>query len=92
MATVVISLIYKERGHRYDLVAPQQNAFQRSKYIFDDNRTVLDAVDYLLCLQTFMSLMATDDGDGDPSCRLRGVHLSCLPGVGWPVRRPALWA
>mgnify|MGYP006936381997 CR=1 FL=1 len=29
------------------LVAPQQNAFQHSKYIFDDNRTVLDAVDYL---------------------------------------------
>ena len=30
---------------------------------------------YLLCLQTFMSLMATDDGDGDASRRLRGIQL-----------------
>ena len=188
MVTVVVSLIYKEKGYRYDLsryrpiavmsvlykimtrcmadalqpslpylVAPTQNAFQRSKFIFDDNRTVLDAVTYLeqndrggvfvfcdqksayprvqwgflarvmermnlhpdfrrmvaslyehasvhikvngqlsdtfdpchglhqgcpcspclylLCLQTFMSLMATDDGDGDESRRLRGIRL-----------------
>ena len=130
------------------LISPEQNAFQRLKYIFDDNRTVLDAIEYLeqqceggvfvfcdqksayprvqwhflqrvmetmelhpdfrlmvgalyaqarvhvkvngqvsvgfgpthglhqgcpcspvlylLCLQSFMSLMATDDGDGNP--------------------------
>ena len=30
---------------------------------------------YLLCLQTFMSLMATDDGEGDPTRRLRGIQL-----------------
>ena len=30
---------------------------------------------YLLCLQTFMSLMATYDGDGDASRRLRGIQL-----------------
>ena len=188
MASVVVSLIYKEKGYRYDLsryrpiavmsvlykimtrcmadalqpslpylIAPEQNAFQRSKYIFDDNRTVQDAVAYLeqqgrggvllfcdqksayprvkwaflqrvmarmglhsdfrlmvrslydqarvhvkvngvvsdgfsprhglhqgcpcspvlylLCLQTFMSLMATDDGGGDPTRRLRGIQL-----------------
>ena len=68
MAAVVVSLIYKEKGHRHDLsryrpiavmsvlykimtrcmsdalqpsmphlVTPDQNAFQRFKYIFDDN-------------------------------------------------------
>ena len=139
------------------LISPEQNAFQRSKFIFDDNRTVLDAIEYLeqrgrggvmvfcdqksayphvqwpflqkvmetmelhpdfrmmvcalyanadvhvkingcvsegfkpmhglhqgcpaslclylLCLQSFMSLMATDDGDGDPTRRLRGIEL-----------------
>ena len=30
---------------------------------------------YLLCLQTFMSLMATDDGGRDSSRRLCGIHL-----------------
>ena len=188
MASVVVSLIYKEKGHRHDLnryrpiavmsvlykimtrcmadalqpsmpflIAPEQNAFQRFKYIFDDNRTVQDLMEYveqqgrggvllfcdqkgaypriqfdflfrvlgtmglhedfimmvkalyanacvhmkvngvvgdgfrprnalhqgccvspllyILCLQTFMSLMATDDGDGDPAARLRGLMV-----------------
>ena len=75
---MVITMIYKEKGHRYELwryrpiavmavlykimarcmadalqpslpylIAPEQNAFQRGKYIFDDNRTVLDAIEYL---------------------------------------------
>ena len=188
MASVVVSLIYKEKGHRHDLsryrpiavmsvlykimtrcmsdalqpsmpflIAPEQNAFQRFKYIFDDNRTVQDLMAYveqqgqggvllfcdqkgaypriqfdflyrvlgtmglhddfimmvkalyanarvhmkvngvvgdgfrprnalhqgccvspllyILCLQTFMSLMATDDGDGDAASRLRGLMV-----------------
>ena len=35
----------------------------------------------ILCLQTLMSLMATDDGAGDPSRRLRGISLPQADGT-----------